>query len=111
MGITLVQIGVKYIFIPRRACARVTVFVSRVCVCVCVCVSVCLSVTALPASAGVHSGHKRYTRVSQGFSRILTRGFSKHASVPEIWPRLQPFSRSFGTSQGQDLLHRLLSSR
>ena len=44
---------------PRRACARVTVVVS------CVCVSVCLSVTALAASTCVHSGHKRYTRVSR----------------------------------------------
>ena len=43
------------VFNPRRACARVTLVVS----------CVCLSVIALAASVCVHSGHKRYTRVSR----------------------------------------------
>ena len=50
-------------------------------------VSVCLSVTAVAASACVHSGHKRYTRISRRLFLDLTGGFSKNASVPEIWPK------------------------
>ena len=96
---------------PRRACASVTVVV----------LCVCLSVTALATSACVYGGYHRYTRVSCRLSLILTRGFLKHPNVLELWPRranimlifeahLQPFSCIFGTSQAQNLLHRLLCS-
>ena len=60
-----------------------------VCLCVCVCVrvyvSVCLSVTALAASfiAAISDTHGFLV----GFSWILTRGLSKNACVPEIWPK------------------------
>ena len=67
MHITLLFIN------PRRACARVTVVVLRVCV--------YLSVTTLAASAFVYTCNQRYSQVSlTGFS-ILIRGFSKNPSV------------------------------
>ena len=47
------------IFNPRRACARVTVVVARVCVCVCI----CPSVTALAASAFVCTCNQRCSQV------------------------------------------------
>ena len=58
------------------------------------CLSVCLFVTALAASACVHSSHKRYTRVSRRLFLDFDSWIFENASVPEIWPKRANFLSS-----------------
>ena len=73
------------------------------------CLSVCPSVTALAASASVHTCNQRYSWVSLRLFWILTRGFFKNLPFKSygvkkrICKYRELFSCTFGINEGQNL--------
>ena len=91
--------GLHFSAVHFYACTRVTVVV----------LSVCPSVTALAASASVHTWNQRYS-----IRRILTSGFSKKPpfnSYGVTRGNREPFSHTLGTNGGQQLPEAQLAGR